>query len=149
MDGKANKLSPQSCIFSFSGYTWVSHLLFPSPLQMPIDLPLSQTIIEILLVVFITLYGLAGLGTFSAYIPKINNSDDEFIKGNLRDYLFWLLTSIIFFLYAIFFSHNRWVSVLLVVELVALITAFVRLVYKKKRYIIDRVKMIALKRKFF
>ena len=106
--------------------------------------------VEILLRFFITLYGLAGLGTFSAYIPKLNKSDDEFVKGNVRDYLFRLLTSIIFFLYAIFVVHNWRLSFLFVVELIVLILAFAWIMYKKKTYLVTQIKRLAqTKRKFF
>jgi Ca2+/Na+ antiporter len=98
--------------------------------------------IEILLWIFITLYGLAGLGTFAAYIPQLYKSDDAFIQSNIRDYLFRLLTSIIFFLYAIFIVHNWYITRLLLVELVGLLIAFVWLVYKKKREIIQRIKKL-------
>ncbi|MDR2415575.1 MAG: hypothetical protein LBD75_02985 [Candidatus Peribacteria bacterium] len=106
--------------------------------------------IEILLWICITLYGLSGLGTFIAYIPKIKDSDDEFVKSNIRDYLFRLLTSIIFFLYAIFFTEDWRITLALEIELVALIITFSWLVYKKKSYITKTFKKLATsKRNFF
>ncbi|GHV27304.1 hypothetical protein FACS1894176_09090 [Bacteroidia bacterium] len=107
-------------------------------------------IIEWLLWAFITLYGVAGLATFSAYIPKVTKSDDEFVQGNVRDYLFWLLTSIIFFLYAIFVMDSWIVSFLLILELTLFIGNFAWMVYKKKLYVADRIKKLHLsKKKFF
>jgi predicted membrane channel-forming protein YqfA (hemolysin III family) len=107
--------------------------------------------VEILLWICITFYGLSGLGTFIAYIPKIKNSDDEFVKSNIRNYLFRLLSSIIFFLYAIFFADDWRIALALEIELVALIFAFIWFVFKKKRYITKTLKKIATnsKHKFF
>lgn len=111
---------------------------------------LITMIVELLLWIFITLYGLTGLATFGAHIPKVMNSDDEFVKGNVRDYLFRLLTSVIFFLYAIFVMDNPLFSLLFTIELIVFIGVFAWLVYKKKRYVADRVKkLISSKRKFF
>ncbi|MDR2540965.1 MAG: hypothetical protein LBD11_04205 [Candidatus Peribacteria bacterium] len=106
--------------------------------------------VEWLLWAFITLYGITGLATFSAYIPKVTKGDDEFVQGNVRDYLFRLLTSIIFFLYAIVVMNNWIVSFLLIFELVLFIGNFAWMVYKKKLYVADRIKKLHLsKKKFF
>ncbi|MDR3168754.1 MAG: hypothetical protein LBU27_03185 [Candidatus Peribacteria bacterium] len=107
-------------------------------------------IVEWLLWVFITFYGLAGLATFSAYIPKVMKGDDEFVQGNVRDYLFWLLAAVIFFLYAIFVIDNVFFSIVFSVELALFIGAFARMVYKKKLYVVEKLKkLIAKKKRFF
>lgn len=106
--------------------------------------------LEIVLRIFITLYGLAGIGTFAAYMPKLNKSDDEFIASNVRDYIFWLLTSIIFFLYAIFVVTDWRICVFLVLELVVIISVFAYLAFKKKLDLGKKLKKLAAsKKKFF
>ncbi|MDR2191047.1 MAG: hypothetical protein LBP53_08020 [Candidatus Peribacteria bacterium] len=105
--------------------------------------------IEILLRLFITLYGLSGLGTFSAYIPNFSKIEDKWSKSNMRDYLFRLLTSIIFFLYAIFIMQDWRISCLLVIELVVLISTFAWLAYKKKTYVMKMLKKMGQRNKHF
>jgi hypothetical protein len=98
--------------------------------------------LELLLCLFITLYGLAGLGTFYAHIPKLIKTDEELVPSNVRDYLFWLLTSIIFFLYAIFVINDWRICAFLIVELVVVVGIFVYMAYRKKRTVLTRFKQL-------
>ncbi|MDR0608263.1 MAG: hypothetical protein LBG52_08245 [Candidatus Peribacteria bacterium] len=118
-------------------------------MQLFISFLRLQMIIEWLLRIFITFYGLTGLATFNAHIPKVMKGDDEFVPGNVRDYLFWLLTAIIFFVYAIFIVSNILLSFIFSIELALFIGAFSRMVYTKKLYVVKKLKKLILKKKRF
>lgn len=129
----------KSCFFSF---LWI--------LLMYIYSFLCSMWLELLLCIFITLYGLAGLWTFYAHIPKINKTDEQLVPSNIRDYLFWLLTSIIFFLYAIFVISDWRICVFLIVELLLVVGIFVYMVYRKRKTFFTKLKkLVHHKKKYF
>ena len=81
---------------------------------------------ETLLAICISLYGLNTVLSFIFAVPTVSKYDDVLVPYCAQNYIFWLLTSMIFFLYGIFLLTNVWLVSLMFTELIVLLIVFVR-----------------------
>lgn len=56
----------------------------------------------------ITLYGMAGLARFYAYIPQIKRENDTMTSFDMKQYFLWLLGLILLFGYTISVTQHLW-----------------------------------------
>ncbi|MDD2537502.1 MAG: hypothetical protein PHU61_03355 [Candidatus Absconditabacteria bacterium] len=96
---------------------------------------------------FITVYGILGLINFAAYLPKMNDSDIEIFKANPYSYIFWIISSIIFFIYGLLVLKNVLLLLLIAIELILIIMYFVYFVCQKKNLFKKKFSQLLKKQK--
>lgn len=85
---------------------------------------------NLILRILITIYWATGIWNFLARTadPRIDD-DAEIFRLNKRNYIFWLITSLIFFFFWISEFKNQILVYLTVVEIVVLIFAYMYLLF--------------------
>ena len=90
-----------------------------------LDYIITSPIWEYLLAICISCYGLNTVFSFVFSVPKSERQDPALVPYSPQNYVFWLLTSVIFFLYGVFLLTNVWLVGLMLLELTALTIIFV------------------------
>jgi hypothetical protein len=98
--------------------------------------------LEYLLAFFISLYGINTVFSFAFSVPRISKTDDQLIPFCTQNYVFRLLTSIIFCLYGVFLMTNELLVCIMIAELVVLLIFFVYFVCTKRNFLITKNKKI-------
>ena len=92
-------------------------------------LPISELWFNIILRILITIYWATWIWNLLAYTPdpKIDD-DDELFKFNKVSYIFWLVTSLIFFFFGISEFKNATLIYLTVIEIILIIIGYLYLI---------------------
>jgi hypothetical protein len=93
-------------------------------------------LVEYFLAICISLYGLNTVLSFCFSVPTMFKYDDMLVPYCAQNYIFWLLTSMIFFLYGIFLLSNIWLVYLMFIELIVLLIVFICFLVKKRSFIL-------------
>jgi NhaP-type Na+/H+ or K+/H+ antiporter len=118
-----------------------SQLLFLFVGQMVSEI-LSLPMWEYLLAVCISCYGVNTIFSFAFSVPKTERNENVLVPYGTQNYIFWLLTSMIFFLYGIFLLKNIWLVYLMMIELAGLIIAFIRFLGMQKSWFFKHQRKI-------
>ena len=76
--------------------------------------------------------------SFVFTVPALSKYDEVLVPYCAQNYIFWLLTSVIFFLYGIFLLTNIRLVYLMFTELIVLLMVFVWFLGKKLKFIKER-----------
>ncbi len=97
---------------------------------------------NILFWVLITAYWATGVWNFIACIPDSQNNDDDLFRFNKSNYTFWLVSSLIFFMFWI--SQFRFPNLvyLTMAEMFIIILVYLRLIIKKQRYLKNKKRKL-------
>lgn len=109
------------------GFCRKNLILFYNYIKMPI---VDEFRFNLILRILITIYWITGIGNFLARTadPRIND-DAEIFRLNKRNYIFWLITSLIFFSFWISEFKNQTLVYLTVIEIVILILIYTYLLF--------------------
>jgi hypothetical protein len=102
----------------------------------------ASPVLEYLLAIFISLYGINTVLSFVFSVPKVLKTDDQLVPYCAQNYFFWLLTSIIFFLYGVFLLTNVYLVCIMIGELVLLLLSFAWFMAVKRHFVIGKRKSI-------
>lgn len=118
-----NKITNTETDFSLLGMFWIENGEFD-----------RNSIIELIILLIIFLYGFSGILKFSVFVPREDESwdgDSEFCNGIEIIIRFiislWLLT------YSIFISQNIYIIIWVIINMIFIIGKFVYLIDKKKK----------------
>jgi hypothetical protein len=92
--------------------------------------------LEYVLAICISLYGLHTILSFAFTVPTLSKYDDVLVPYCAQNYVFWLLTSMIFFLYGIFLLTHIWLVYLMFAEMIILLIVFICFLVKKRRFVV-------------
>ena len=102
---------------------------------MDLPLPLDQFRFNIVLRILITAYGASWIGNFMAFVPGCSEEDAEILwYNNKSNYSFWLISSLLFFIFWI--SQFQYISFIYLTmgEIYLTIIIYLRLIIKNERY---------------
>ena len=104
---------------------------------------ISEFGFNLILRIFITIYWATGIGNFLARTadPRIDD-DAEIFRLNKWNYVFWLITSLIFFFFWISEFKNQTLVYLTVIEIVILIITYMYLIFYGEIQNIKQMKKV-------
>ena len=104
---------------------------------------ISEFGFNLILWILITIYWATGIGNFLARTadPRIDD-DAEIFRLNKRNYLFWLITSLIFFFFWISEFTNQTLVYLTVIEIIVLTISYMYLMFSTEKETSKNMKKI-------
>ena len=106
-----------------------------------ISLPFNELWFNIMFWILISMYGISEVWKFIVSIPDSPPYDKEF-KYDKLDYIFWLLTSLIFYFIWIFeFQYIRLIF-LTILEIIITLIIYIYIFIKKQQYLQKKKKKL-------